>query len=346
MNRLFRWFGGYVHISLSGRQINRFLNLCSRNDILIWNVTQDIGRYVRAHLKLKDFFYIKPFLKKTHTHINILGKHGYPFWCYRHPKLKWFPLYILMAGCIMAYSSTFVWQIKIEGNQIVSEQELLQFLETQNVEPGQKLSNIDCAQLEYNIRQNYNELGWVSVYIDKTSLHIDIRESLYEMHQEHVLDKKRYDIVANKDAHIYSLITRTGKALVVQGADVKKGDVLIEGTCDILNDNGEIKEVLQKKADALIIGDVEYIYVDALTDIELVALKIAGLYTDDALYDIAYKKINQFVEILEENGVIILDKSVMIDKYTKAIVFRAKITAREEIGITVPVEEITENEFE
>lgn len=346
MKKLFRWFGGYVHIRLNGRQINRFLNLCSRNGIPIWNISQDISRYVRIHLRLKDFFYIKPFLRKTRTHIRIIGKHGYPFWCYRHPKLKWFPLYVLLAVCLATYSSTFVWQIQIEGNQAVSEQELLQFLVEQNVEVGKKQSDVDCSQLEYCIRQNFSQLGWVSVYLDKTNLHIDVRESLYEEHQDSIIEDKRYDIVANKDAYINSMITRTGKAVVSQGMDVKKGDVLVEGTCDILDDNGEIVQVLQKKADALIVGDVEYNYAGTISEMELVALRITGLYSDEMLYTIANTKINQFIEILEENGVIILDKSVMIDKNEDEIVFRAKMKAREEIGIKIPVEEITEYEFE
>lgn len=346
MKKLFRWFGGYVHISLTGRQVNRFLNLCSRNGIPIWNISQDIGRYIRVHLRLKDFFYLKPFLKKTKTHMRILGKHGYPFWCHRHPRLKWFPAFVLGFVSLIIYSHTFIWQIQVRGNNEVSEQELLQFLAAQEIEVGRKLSEVDCAQLEYSIRQNYSQLGWVSVYVDKTNLCIEVRESLYGEHKELLKEDIRYDLVADKDAYIYSMITRTGKAVVTKDMYVHKGDLLVEGTCDIVNDNGEVIDVLQKKAEALIIGDVEYPIIDTLTDMELVSLQITGLYSEEMLNSIAFTKINRFLENLEENGVIILNKSVMIEKSENCFIFHGTIKVREEIGINIPVEEVTENEFE
>ncbi len=346
MKKLIRWFHGYVYISLTGRQVNRFLNLCSRNDIHIWNITQDLERFIRGHIRLKDFFYLKPFLRKTKTHLRIIGKHGYPFWCYRHPHLKWFPAFILAFACIIVYSNTLIWNIQIQGNEKVSEQELLQFLAEQKIEVGQKISEVDCSQIEYTIRQNYSELGWVSVYVDQTKLCIDVRESLYDEYPFDTDEAQRYDFIANKDAYIYSMITRTGKAVVSEGMHVKKGETLVEGTCDILNDNGEVIEILYKKADALIIGQVEYTYYGIINEMELAALQITGLYTDDMLSSIGYEKINPYIEKLEENGVIILDKSVMIEKKENSIIICGKIICREEVGINIPVEEVTENEFE
>ena len=60
----------------------------------------------------------------------------------------------------------------------------------------------------------------------------------------------------------------------------------------------------------------------------------------------ANQKLYQFVEKLEENGVIILDKNVMIDKKKKNIVFMGIVNAREQIGINIPMEEVWEYESE
>ena len=54
----------------------------------------------------------------------------------------------------------------------------------------------------------------------------------------------------------------------------------------------------------------------------------------------------EFIEKLEQNGVIILDKDVKIERKENAIVFLGEIKVREQIGINIPAEEVWEYEFE
>ena len=79
---------------------------------------------------------------------------------------------------------------------------------------------------------------------------------------------------------------------------------------------------------------------------ELAALKIANQMNEDMLLRLGYRKMCAYTEYLEANGVIILATNGMIEKKEKNICFRAKIYAREQIGISIPAEEISENEFE
>ena len=51
MRHLWQWLCGYVCIVLHGRQINRFLNLCSKNDIQLWKISRDIEYAVHAVCK-------------------------------------------------------------------------------------------------------------------------------------------------------------------------------------------------------------------------------------------------------------------------------------------------------
>lgn len=346
MKRLLRWLYGYIRVSLRGRQINRFLNLCSRHGIGLWNVSRHMEHYVQAHMHLRDFYLLKPFLRKTRTTLRVLGRYGFPFWCYRHPRLKWFPVFVMAIVCVVLYSSTFIWNVEVYGNNKVSDQDIIDFLESREIGVGKKINVINCAQLEYDIRQSFENLGWVTVYIDRTNLCVEVRESLYGVHENMVSKSGRYELVANKDALIHSIVTRTGIAVVENKMRVKAGDVLVEGRCEIKDDSGTIREELQLRADAQIIADVEYLYVEPLTEMEIMALKIAGLYTDEMINYIGNVKFNRFLENLEENGVIILDKNVMIEKEDKQIYFLGKIYAREEIGIHIPVEELSVNEFE
>ena len=347
MRHLWQWFCGYVCISLYGRQINRFLNLCSRNGIRLWKITRDIEHVIRVHIGLKDFYYLKPYLRKTKTRMKIVSKKGFPFWCYRHPKLKWMLVAVVFAGCMFLYSFNYIWEIEIHGNEKVSTYELMEFLENQKIETGVKKDVVDCSALEYQLRQKFQDLGWVSVYMNHTKLCIEIKESLYDAF-EFVPEEEniQYNLVAEKDAVIYSIITRKGDALVKNGQFVKKGDILVLGQSEIYDDSGAVREVLHFEADAQVYADVQSRILISLSEMELLSLKLAGNASDEMLLLAAHQKINKFLEKMQENGVIILDKNVMIDKKEKYIVFICDITTREQIGIKIPVEEQIEYEFE
>ena len=346
MRHLWQWFCGYVCVVLHGRQLNRFLNLCSKNGIHVWRASFDVERALRIHIGLKDFYELKPYLKKTKTKLRIVSKRGFPFWCHRHPKLKWMLVCVCVVLVMVIYSFNFIWHIEISGNNRVTTAEVMEYLEKQKIDIGMKSDEVNCSNVEYLLRENFNHFGWVSVYVDHTTLCIEVKESLYDPYEFPEEETKSYDLIAEKDAVIYSVITRSGKAQIKAGAEVKKGDILVKGQCDILDDAGEVKDTLYVKADATIWADTTYKFLSTISEMEIMSLKIAELYTDEMLHLIANKKFDCFLAKLEENGVIILDKNVMIDKKEKNILFFAEVHVREQIGINIPVEEVREHELE
>lgn len=347
MRRFWQWICGYVRVCVRGRQVNRFLNLCSRNGIHLWRITYDMEQSLRANLKLRDFYDIKPYLRKTKTRLKILGKKGFPFWCHRHPKLKWFFVFLLGFICVVSYSLNFVWSIEIKGNHQVSTHEILEYLEENQVDTGLKKKDINCSNIEVLLREEFHQIGWVSVYFERANLCIEVKESLYgEMKESEMESNRAYHLIANREAVIFSIVTREGKALVEKGDVVNPGDILVRGECEIFDDNGEVKEVLHFPADAEIFGDVVYEFLIPLSEIEIMSLRIGQTYDDEMLQRIAYQKLAPILEKLEQNGVIILDKNVMINKNEQNISFLATIYAREQIGINIPAEEVRENELE
>lgn len=301
----------------------------------------------RVHIGLRDFYDLKPYLRKTKTKMRILSKKGFPFWCHRHPRLKWMLVAALMGGCIFAYSFNFIWDIEIHGNQKIATYELMDFLKAQEIEAGIKKEEINCPVLEYQLRQTFQDLGWVSVYINHTKLCIEIKESLYDaFSQTEEETGVQYDLVAARDAVIYSIVTRRGTSMVQKGQQVRAGETLVLGQCEIYDDAGVVKNILRFTADAEIYGDTRRKILIPLSEMELLSLKLTGNYNDTMLFFIANEKIDRILAKIEENGVIILDKNVMIDKEEKNIVFICEITTREQIGINIPVEEQKEYEFE
>lgn len=302
---------------------------------------------IRASLRLRDFYDMKPYLRKTKTKISIIAKKGFPFWCHKHPRMKWFYVFLVCLSCIGIYSLSFIWKIEIIGNEKITTSEILDCLYENEISIGKKRSQIDCSHLELELREQFHNMGWVSVYFDHTSLCIEVKESLYEERKVESNDTScSYHLVADKEAFIYSVVTRAGTSVIKKGMKVKPEDILVLGQYEVLDDTGEVKDIVYTPADATIWGDVVYEFEIPLTEIELLGWKLSGDYDEAPLLSIGYEKTKQIEDKLVENGVIILDKDVKIDMKEKKINFLVKIYVREQIGIKIPAEEFNENELE
>lgn len=171
---------------------------------------------------------------------------------------------LLFAGLIY-YLSGFIWNIEVNGNSYLSEEVVLCFLSKEHASFGTKKKNIDCAALEETLRSRYPEVIWTSIKIYGTKMTVDIQENLLpEENYEEKKEETAHDIVAADDGLITEMITRSGTPAVTVGTPVKKGDVLVNGYVEILNDDGETAQYLYRTADADVIAKVTYSYHDEI----------------------------------------------------------------------------------
>ena len=61
---LIKFFRGFLLVRLSGYSPERFLNLCSNHDILIWDLKNQNGCY-EFHISIAGYRRLKPLLKKN-----------------------------------------------------------------------------------------------------------------------------------------------------------------------------------------------------------------------------------------------------------------------------------------
>lgn len=262
---LLKFFRGFLLVRLSGYSPERFLNLCSNHNILIWNLSHQ-GDYYEFYISIGGYRNLKPLLKKTKTRLVILQKVGVPFFLYRYRKRKLFFGGILVCVSFLIYLTTFVWLIDINGNSLITDDTILTFLEEKDVSFGSRKKDINCAELEEAIRSAYGDIIWASVQLEGTKMTIDLQESLVTKEDskgETAKPKGAYDIVANKDATITSIITREGTPKVKAGSNVKTGDILVDSQLDIYNDSNEIINYIYVTADADILGQTVYTYQDS-----------------------------------------------------------------------------------
>ena len=262
-----KYFQGYVRVRLFGYAPERFLNLCSNRNILIWNLEYHDEQYEFC-ISLRGFRQLKPILKKTRTKLVIVERTGLPFAMRRYRKRKLFFAGIVLCCALLYTMSLFVWKIEVNGNLHETDSNIIKFLEEKKVYHGLLKSKIDCEKIEEELRAGYEDIIWASAKLSGTMLIIDIQENLatnQQAQEKQAEDGTPMDLVADKEAEIYSILTRAGAPQVEKGTVVKPGDLLVEGKNPVLNDAKEIANYQYCVSDADILGITLYPYQDSFS---------------------------------------------------------------------------------
>lgn len=256
---ILRYIFGYVKVQVHGFAPERFMNLIIKNDIVVWDVENTQEGYV-FHTGRKNLTKMKPILQKTNMKIKILKKCGLPYFFKRHRKRAAFLFGFLMFGVVLYTLSLFVWEVKVTGEDQLVAENILKCIEKKYVKLGTKKTEINCNELEEDLRRDFEEISWVSCELKGTGLTVYLEEGLAPKSKED--EEITGDLIATKDAVITKMITREGTPVVKTKDKVKKGDILISGTIYIYDDNNEVLETSYITADGDVYGTTTYEYTD------------------------------------------------------------------------------------
>ena len=154
---------------------------------------------------------------------------------------------------ILYLCSLFIWDIEFQGNLRHSDQELLNFLKTEEISCGVRKGGIDCEELEGRIRSRYPDVTWVSARVKGTRLYVHIKENDVVLTVPEK-DQTPADLAAAENGTIVSMVVRSGISMVRPGDTVEKGQVLVSGTIPITDDGGTVVSEYTVRADADIVG--------------------------------------------------------------------------------------------
>ncbi len=256
-----RYMKGYVALLMTGKEPERFLNLCAANRIDLWDLIHTEDGY-RMKVSVRDYFRLGPLCRKTHSRVRILEKRGLPFLLQRCLKRKAFFLGFAIAAVLLYILSLFIWNIHVEGNYANSTWSVLEYLEESGVSHGILKSRVDCTAIAEGIREEFPNVTWVSARIQGTRLILEIRENTDSYREEKTPSGDSWDLVATADGVVASIFTRSGVPCVRAGDICQAGDILVSGAVPVNNDNGETVRYEYVQADADIVVETERYYYD------------------------------------------------------------------------------------
>lgn len=259
---LYRFLRGWLKVQFYGHNVSRFLNLCTRHGVELWSICTLENNRINARMYAKDLFALRSVFRKTKVRFRILSRRGLPFFIHRYRRRKVFAGIIVCVIAGVVFLSAKIWRIEFVGNSSISDETLLEYLSTHQIQYGTSRTQIDNDALELSLRQDFDPIIWASVYEEGTKLVVCIQEKIVSDRAVLSTEDTPMDLVATKDAQVESIITRKGIGMVKAGNTVKKGDILVSGRQEICDDSGEVREYYYETADADVMGKVAYDYED------------------------------------------------------------------------------------
>lgn len=228
--RVLKYFRGYLSISVCGRNVERFINICMRRNILLWDIKRVKTNTSQMKISIKGFRELREIAKKSACSVRIVRKHGAPFVCFHHRQRQGVMIGVVAFLIALFLMTSFVWKIEIEGNNRVSDTEILESLKDAGIYEGKWRYGLDLTAIQNRVLLSEPELSWVGINVMGSKVLVSASEELQE---PMVIDRKTpCNLVASKDGMVETVVATEGVAVVQSGNTVKKGDLLISGIGD------------------------------------------------------------------------------------------------------------------
>lgn len=230
---LWNYIRGYVIIIATGRSLERFINICSKRQILLWDIVRINAESATMKASVRGFRLMRPAAKKSGCKVRIQKRCGLPFWLHRFKKRKGFKLGILIFASIVMLSMSIIWDIEITGGKPEIAPQIMNVLYVDNIGRGSLKMKLNPKQIASKIALEVEGIAWVGVEIKGVKLYITVKDSI---DAPTLIDNyESLDIVAEKDGLITKLEVYAGNPLIKEGDTVKEGQVLVSGKIESKN---------------------------------------------------------------------------------------------------------------
>jgi len=218
---------GYVWVRLIGGDAQQFLALAVAQRIGLWNIAYTPQGELTFGITVPDFFRLPPVLRKCGSRTRIIQKRGLPFQMARLAKRKTFAVGMLAFIALLFLLSTFVWQVKVEGETAIPKQQILQAARQEGLYPLQWAPRMkEPQELADKLAARLPDAAWVGVERKGATMYITVVDATKPDAQAGAGPR---DLVAKADAVVTKVAAENGRPLVKRHDRVKKGQVLVSG---------------------------------------------------------------------------------------------------------------------
>lgn len=217
---------GIIKLEITGFCYEKLINDISENNIPCFEIRSQNGHLYfeiyRKHLKK-----VREICNKYNLEINMLSKKGLIFKILKYNKRYGIIIGALLFVFISFFLSNIVLKIDIIGNEKVSDDEIISFLNRNNIDYWSFIPDIDMDNMGRKIYIAFDEISWATIRNSGGILIVDVREATEK--PDMVPINQKCNVISDKNAQIVSIKVYSGTPLVKEGDGIAKGNILISG---------------------------------------------------------------------------------------------------------------------
>ncbi|MBQ2942809.1 MAG: sporulation protein YqfD [Clostridia bacterium] len=215
---------GYLVLSVSGKYPERFVNLCALKGIYITDAVRTNDGIILCTLK-KDFRKMTVPAKRSGCRVRIIKKAGLPFFAKKIFRRKFLMLGAVAFLLTVGILNSFVWSIRIEGNEKLTKEEIKILANYCGLRQGVVKYKVDEKSFSEKALASEPRLSWIWPEIKGTVCYIRVREK--ELRDKPVDTKEPARVIAKRSGIITDITVKRGRATVSVGDSVVRGQELI-----------------------------------------------------------------------------------------------------------------------
>lgn len=227
----FLFLVGLCAVSFPIDRSSEILNICRKNGINFRRLTAYESREGRRgafslllsdHKKLCQAF-------GEDCPIRLEKSVGIPMLLKRYRYRPGIFIGIVIMILIIFISFGFVWDIRISGNDTISDLDIIRELGTAGLTTGKRIASLDIDEIENTMLKASDKISWISINLRGTVANIEVREKTEKPQQA---SKKPSNLIASEKGEVVLLEVYSGKVAVKIGDIVNVGDILVSGIYD------------------------------------------------------------------------------------------------------------------
>ncbi len=216
---------GYDILSADMAEGARIINICARLGLRYHQLSPD-GESFRIRMGLAASARLRDFCARNGIRLCLLCRRGLPIALCELLGRGGILLGLLFCTVFICYTSSLLWDIRIEGNSHVPDSEIIEMLSECGVSVGAKKADIDAdsAQNEFLIMSD--KISWITVNIIGSVAEIEVRERTAA---EPDADYLCSNLIATQNGKVLEFLRVRGNVAVKLGEAVSKGQLLVGG---------------------------------------------------------------------------------------------------------------------
>ena len=234
MNLLLFLFG-YRRVYADAQNAAALLSLCLEESLSYADFQNEEGGGISFAV---PFFAVKRLLSKCQAcgvAISVARGGGLPLILWRYRCRVGLMLGAVLGLVLLVVSQRFVWDVRVKGNETMSEEEILAELRECGFGVGSYIPDLDAPTLENRVLIASDRISWISIHMEGTVAVVQVIEHVEPSPIESDT-KKPANLIAACDGQIEYLQLYRGQPVVVVGQAVKKGELLVSGLYDSTHD--------------------------------------------------------------------------------------------------------------